>query len=529
MNAIYQLKPIILVLLGSFLLALGFYPYVTPVLLVAFVPLLILEERFYRNRKKWGLLQFWGWTVLMFLLWNIADVWWLWNASGWMTLGAWIPNAILMSLPIMLYTWTRRLSAGRFRTLPFVTLWVAFEWTHQVWELTFPWLNLGNALGTMPALAQWYEYTGTLGGTLWFLIGNLLAFEWFIMQRRTAVPFLLWSIIPMLISLGIFFTYDHEGEEVEVIVLQPNLDCYTEKFARNPKTGEPSTNYIPYDEQVKRLRDLAEEKITPKTAYVVAPETALHKNVEEQYLFREKEFVTFKNWLSKYPNLALLLGMDSYIVYDDGNTGGSQSVRSTPNGLLYDKFNTALHLTRQSDPEFYHKSKLVIGAETTPFKWAIPSALKDMAGSLGTQKEREVFEHPNENIKAAPVICYESIYGEFVGDYPDMNLIFVITNDGWWGNTPGHRQHLRFSQLRAIETRRPIARSANTGISCFINAKGEITEQLGYGQMEALRQTIQTNNDPPTVYTRHGDYLGRLAAFLGVTFFLSAFIRKMRE
>ncbi|MEM6299498.1 MAG: apolipoprotein N-acyltransferase [Bacteroidota bacterium] len=531
MNSIYQLKPIILVPLGAFLLALGFHPYLTPVLLVALVPLLMLEEQFYRSDKKQSLLRFWGWTILMFLLWNIADIWWLWNASGWMTLGAWIPNAILMSLPVVLFSWTRRLSAGRFRTLPFVTLWIAFEWIHQVWELTFPWLNLGNALGTMPILAQWYEYTGILGGTLWFLVGNLLAYEWLVLQRRTAVPFILSALVPIIISLSIFYTYDYEGEEVEVVVVQPNLDCYSEKFARNPKTGEPSTNHVPYKEQIKRLRDLAEEQLTPQTAYVVVPETALHENVEEKYLFKteNKEFVAFRDWLSKYPNLALVLGMDSYVVYDDGNTYGSPTVRSTPNGLLYDKFNTALHLTRQNDPEFYHKSKLVIGAETTPFKWALPVALKDMAGSLGTQKDREVFKHPEENIKVAPVICYESIYGEFVGDYPDMNLIFVITNDGWWGDTPGHRQHLRFSQLRAIETRRLIARSANTGISCFINAKGEITEQLDYGKMGALRQTVKVNDNPPTVYTRYGDYLGRLSAFLGVTFFLSAFIRKMRE
>ena len=92
-------------------------------------------------------------------------------------------------------------------------------------------------------------------------------------------------------------------------------------------------------------------------------------------------------------------------------------------------------------------------------------------------------------------------------------MLFVITNDGWWGNSPGHKQHLEFSKLRAIETRRSIARSANTGISGYINQRGDIIEQSKYWEQTALRNTIKTN-DRQTFYVRYGDYLYKISVFL---------------
>ena len=100
---------------------------------------------------------------------------------------------------------------------------------------------------------------------------------------------------------------------------------------------------------------------------------------------------------------------------------------------------------------------------------------------------------------------------EFVKKGADM--LFVITNDGWWGNSPGHKQHLEFSKLRAIETRRSVARSANTGISGFINQRGDIIEQSKYWEQTALRNTIKTN-DKLTFYVRYGDYIYKIAVFL---------------
>jgi apolipoprotein N-acyltransferase len=148
--------------------------------------------------------------------------------------------------------------------------------------------------------------------------------------------------------------------------------------------------------------------------------------------------------------------------------------------------------------------------------------------SHGTQPDRETFSSPQEDLRIAPVICWESVFGEFVTGYVkenDANIIVIITNDGWWRDTPGHRQHNDFARLRAIETRRSIARSANTGISSFFNQKGEELDRIGWWERSAIRGTLNAN-DRLTFYVKHGDYTGRLSFFLAVILILYAFVRK---
>jgi apolipoprotein N-acyltransferase len=153
-------------------------------------------------------------------------------------------------------------------------------------------------------------------------------------------------------------------------------------------------------------------------------------------------------------------------------------------------------------------------------------------GSLGTDRIRKVYTTVG-TVKASPAICYESIFGEFFAEYArnGADVMMIITNDGWWGNTPGHRQHFTFAALRAIETRRSIARSANTGITAFIDQRGDATQATEYWKPAAIKGTINAN-DRLTFYVRHGDYLARIASGCGGILFLLSivmhFIRKKR-
>jgi apolipoprotein N-acyltransferase len=107
-------------------------------------------------------------------------------------------------------------------------------------------------------------------------------------------------------------------------------------------------------------------------------------------------------------------------------------------------------------------------------------------------------------------------------------MIFVITNDGWWENTPGHRQHLLFSSVRAIETRRAIARSANTGISCFVNKRGDILQATNYWEPDVIRQTMYTG-EGQTFYVRFGDYIARISAFGAVLMLLISVMLRLKN
>jgi apolipoprotein N-acyltransferase len=179
---------------------------------------------------------------------------------------------------------------------------------------------------------------------------------------------------------------------------------------------------------------------------------------------------------------------------------------------------------------------LVVGVEKMPFAKYL-GFLGDFViniggttNSLGSQDEPSNFISKDKT-QVAPVICYESVFGEFVTKYiqKGAGLIFIITNDGWWKNTPGYHQHLSFASLRAIETRRSIARCANTGISCFINQRGDISQATEWWVPAAINGTLNAN-DKMTFYVRFGDYIARISLFFSVLLVLRLlvlrFIRK---
>jgi apolipoprotein N-acyltransferase len=127
--------------------------------------------------------------------------------------------------------------------------------------------------------------------------------------------------------------------------------------------------------------------------------------------------------------------------------------------------------------------------------------------------------------KAGPVICYESVFGSFVTGYVKnkAEMLFIITNDGWWKNTNGYKQHLWYASLRAIENRRPVARSANTGISCLVNIRGERIKETEWWKPAVVKGELIPETRI-TFYTRHGDYLLWIAAVLALITVLYTFV-----
>src|SRR5699024_3174401 len=199
----------------------------------------------------------------------------------------------------------------------------------------------------------------------------------------------------------------------------------------------------------------------------------------------------------------------SFQVYSDQITINARNY----GGVYIDHFNAGVLIDNSSKLQYYHKSKLVPGVEQLPFgeKLAFMKPLFQhfggTTGGYGKQSEPSVL-YSASGSGAAPVICYESIWGNYVSDYINKGAQFIaiITNDGWWGNTSGKDQHLQYAKLRAIETRRWVARSANTGISAFINQKGDIVEKTSWWEEAALTQEINLNEEI-TFYSKHKDWV----------------------
>jgi len=509
-------KQLILILLSPLLLSLGWPPLPTGfMLLIGFVPLFMLE-----NEVKKG---YWIKIYSSLLLWNIGTTWWVWNASPEGCIAMLLANSLLMSINFMFYRRIKKLYGIKAGLIAFVISWLSFEYLHLKWEITFPWLNLGNGLAALPNLIQWYEFTGALGGTLWILLVNCVLFYYWINRTIFLQWFTISSIaVPIIVSLLllVFRSSPTDEKTYKAVVVQPNIDPYEKFGSMEPK------------EEVKYFTTLAEKYIDSTTEFLLFPETGLTENCEEDYINNSVTFFWVKEWLKKYPNLTLISGTNTYRFFDNKTTS---SARKHYSGKYYDVYNSSVVADQTGVKQIYRKSKLVPGVEKMPYtnifsfleNYAIN--LDGISGSLGVDSFARVFFSKNQ-IGAAPLICYESIYGGYTTDFVNKgaNLILVLSNDGWWGNTPGYRQHKLYAGLRAIETRREVIRCTNTGTSCHIDTKGKITGETPWWETAVKTYSFQKRTDL-TIYTRYGDYIGFIAAWLfSIVFLLSITPKSLR-
>ena len=193
----------------------------------------------------------------------------------------------------------------------------------------------------------------------------------------------------------------------------------------------------------------------------------------------------------------------------------------------YNVYNTAIFLSSDSSVSIYHKTKLVPGVEQIPYSFIfdlIANFTVDLggtSGSLSTDNNVDLL-HCNE-IKVLPLICYESIFGDMITGR-NSNVIAVITNDGWWKNSSGYKQHFQYARLRAIEQRKSIIRSANTGISGLISPNGDVIRQTQWDEEIALNIKVSLN-DTVTFYNRFGDLIGRIFSFISVLLLFSSLVK----
>ncbi|WP_407847388.1 apolipoprotein N-acyltransferase [Chryseobacterium sp. KCF3-3] len=523
------MKYVLLTLISAMLLSVSWPTYGVPFFIFfALVPLLMMEHGISKfsdyKRKSW---MVFGLSYLCFIIWNVVTTGWLYgskNPDGSHSLMAVLfpvlVNSLLYSLVFQCYHWYKN-AQGTYWGLGFlIAIWMSFEKFHLGWELTWPWLNLGNVFSDYPKLIQWYDTLGATGGSFWILLINVLIFytvrTWEAGRKRKDLiknSAIIGALIalPMIISVIKYNNFDEKPiGQVNVLMLQPDLDPYAEKYSKDSLTIEQD------------LLALAEKNSTGKIDYYIAPETALpgRGSISETAFEKSLLLNNIKGFLSNHPGSVFATGISSHrFFYNPADL--PKEAYQINSGVWVSSYNTAIQLVPNQKVQAYHKGKLVPGVEIFPYmnvlKPLLGDAMLNLGGtvaSLGTDKERVAFSNPYNKGKLAPIICYESIYGEFVTDYvkKGANFLGIMTNDSWWGVTEGHKQLLSYAKLRAIETRREIARAANSGISAHINAKGEITADTFYGDQTALFAKVNLY-DGMTFYTRAGDLLSRFSIF----------------
>lgn len=469
-----------------------------PLAFVAFVPLLYLEDKDYS----------FGISSIAFLIWNTLTTWWVWKTTAVGTIGMIVLNSLFMTTVFWAYHFVKsRLYDNKKGYYILIIFVLAFEYLHLNWQINWPWLNIGNVFSHYHTWIQWYSITGIAGGTLWVLLANILIYKLLTNYNKTlAISVITILFVPIIISKLLYVSYEEKGGEIEIVVVQPNLDPYTEEFALNPR------------QIMDRNLSVAAPLMTENTRFVVSPESAIQENIWLERIDKYYSINELRRFIDKYPQTCYVIGISAYGEAPEGSENDFAARRFMNIDKCFYAYNTATLITKDSI-QIYHKSKLTPGAEAMPSWWfmrMLKDSALDLGGTVGTlKKDSEAKVLSFDNHKVGTLICYESVFGGYVTEFvkKGADMLFVITNDGWWGNSPGHKQHLEFSKLRAIETRRSVARSANTGISGFINQRGDIIEQSKYWEQTALRNTIKTN-DKQTFYVRYGDYIYKIAVFL---------------
>lgn len=526
---------LLLSLLSGLLLSLSWYWHLTIFIFFAFVPLLVIEDKLSTATEfKRSRLSLFAYAYLSFITWNLLVTWWVVYASLGGASLAFICNSLLMACVVMVYSSVKK-RMGRFASpLLLAPLWMAWEHFHTTWDLTWTWLSLGNVFAYQTKWIQWYEFTGASGGTLWVLLVNALVFN--VIKTGTSLRFYSRPllkiaaaiVLPILLSYCVLFyrssTTPSKVLGTEVVIVQPNIDPYNEKF------------YLDYQSQFVKALNLARPYLTSKTEYLVLPETFITDDINDAALRHDPAIQWFRDSLNtRFPNLKIVTGANTYAFFEPDTKPSATARKDERSGKYYDVYNSAVYISA-NDAQVYHKSKLVPGVERMPFP-ALFKPLESLAinmggtmGSLGTQEERSVFKDNVSGISIAPVICYESVYGDYTTGYVrnGANFIFIITNDGWWEDTPGYRQHLNYARLRAIENRREIARCANTGISCFIDAFGTIHQPTNWWVETVITGKMKAASEL-TFFSQYGDLLSYSALALSLLLVLSSLYLRFRK
>ena len=527
-----------LVMLFAVMMSVPFLvPHTGFLALFGIVPLLCMDRIATLTEKK----RVWIYHYSAFVLWNAITTFWVCNA----TIGGGIFAVLANSLQMSTIFWLFRLSKKKFTgTLPYIFLmvtWIAWERFYFDAEISWPWLVLGNSFARTTWAIQWYEFTGSLGGSLWIWLSNLGIFgllvslsdgswsTWNIKAKSAAVIGLAALLIaPPVISGVIGKEYKdsmHAEEMLDVLIVQPNIDPYNKFQALT----QDQQNAI-LEGMITKELEYRKNDSTAAPLLVLTPETFTSDIIVGQYE-RSRTWRRFTALLENYPNVNMLFGASAYD-YINSQEAPSYTARDLGQGLWVESHNSALMTDGSRRTEIFHKSKLVVAVEHTPyprFFCPIDNMLGGVMGRCVGQDEITLLNVEDIEGHKTPIgcaVCYESVYGEYYTDYirKGARAMTIITNDAWWGDTPGYRQHLSYASLRAIETRRAIARCANTGISAIISPAGEIMQPTPWWEQAVIKGQIPLRDDI-TFFVSHGDITGRVCSFIHWLLLLALIVR----
>ena len=505
-------KEILLLILSGVLLGISFPPFPFPFALlsfVGFIPYLIVLK----NRQT--LAEINRATYLMAFVFCVVTVYWVgsWQAEAdpfLMMAGGAMLLALpaVMIIPSTLYYLSSKVFKTKISFWLFPAFWVTAEYLLTLTDLKFPWLILGHGLAKFTSFIQAADIIGAFGLSLIVLYINLLLYKTFINykeERKVAVKYFVvaLSIFLVFIVYGMIkiSSFKPSDKKVRVGLVQPNINPW--------KKWELGS----LQNMVENYLQLSQQAADEGAQIILWPETAL-----PVYLMNggyPAELDSIYKFLEEN-NVSLLTGMPHIKFYYDSTKAPADAKFNKGGNYRYTTYNSIL-LLKPGTKEFqqYGKTHLVPLGEHVPFadqftfladvfKWGVG------LGGWNVGKDTVVFnasvqiDGEDEIVKINGQVCYESIFPLFAPNFVQRGaeVIAVVTNDSWYGNSSGPYQHKEFAVLRAVENMRSVVRCANGGISCIINPLGITEAETEMFTKTVLVGEVSLQNEK-TFYTEH--------------------------
>lgn len=477
-------KERLLLVVSGILLGISFPPFPFPFTLLIFVGLIPYLTIIIKRNSLASISKA---TFLFSLVFSLITIYWVgsWqsDADPYLMLSGvalLLVYPCVMMIPSTLFYLAKKVFPKFDALWLFPIFWVTLEYLLTLTDLRFPWLLLGHGLAKFNLFIQAADIIGTNGLSLIVAYTNVLLFKSFFErkenQKLNAKPLVVAVII--FLCLGVYGIYKVSSfkiseNKVKVGIVQPDLNPWDKWSTGN--LGDLLNMYLSLSQ--KCVDDGAEVILWPETALPV-------------YAFGGS-FLIVENSIYKFldsNDVSLLTGMPD-IIYDlNENNIPVDSKFSEQGNYFYRTYNAVLGLNPGTrEIQRYGKMKLVPLGERVPFvdQFAfLGDLLKWGVGITGWNigKDTTIFSIYNDEldtVKVGGLVCYESVDPVFVTSFVQKGaeLITVVTNDSWYGKSSGPYQHKDFAILRAVENRRSVVRCANGGVSCIINAKGEILSE----------------------------------------------------
>ena len=576
--------------LSGLLLSVAFPPF--PIFITtffAFIPLFFVlneEEQMPKTLKN----RKFPYIYITFFIYHLCSNYWISTVQEnsdpylfWAGIALDIFHPFFFFFPFLLLFISNRLVGKSLSLWLFPMFWTIFEWLHSIGDMGYSWLSIAHTQYTNLYWYQIIDIAGIWGATFLLAMANILIYKLMLNGKNTngkysfktlfnstvkkiyGVTIYAIVMIPMTYGFVVMNNFDYERQLAEnnflnIGLIQPNINPWdkweTSRFKQiqtHLRLQDSLINSIKevnatgnlhlciWSETAIPVLDLSvnrDMKLDFITQDLIRTNTSLLTGIAKYYFYEPNEDLPvtakyFDNDENKeFPfssfNAALMINPAQWSIERD--IEGNFAAENLLNNNFREK-----NVTMQ----FHYKAKLTPFAEGFPYveylsfakdwlRWGVGIS----AWTKGKKTDNLVVENGGKTAKIAPIICIESVYPDHVRKFVinGANIISVITNDAWYDYSSGPWQHYVIAATRAIENRRYIARSANSGVTGFIAPTGKTIERAPQYKEIAIAASIPIiSSDNLTLYTRYGDYLPQFFCIASILIVLIQYIRIKRN